>query len=159
MSLTRAEKRGHKMKKLLDRLPSSRSFAKLLSILAFVALGFIYSSDAYAAIVLHGVGGPDPSDGKYVWNGTCINTLTKSTMLAPAPPPATHLPLAICTKAPTAPASSIGLGHAGTGHRYRTRKWPAARQPASSAQAFRIPVSESKAGESKVGISRLSWGT
>jgi hypothetical protein len=69
------------MKGLLYRLPCGRSFAKLLSILAFVALGFIfYSSDAYAAIVLHGIdGGSTSGDGKFIWDGKCVNTVTKGT--------------------------------------------------------------------------------
>lgn len=66
------------MKKLFYRFASSRSFAKLLSVLAFAALGFIYSSDAYASVVLHGIdGGSTSGDGKFVWDKKCVDTVTK----------------------------------------------------------------------------------
>ena len=48
---TRAvKKRRHEMKKLLYRLPSSRSFTRLLSILAFAVLGLYYPSKSFATV-------------------------------------------------------------------------------------------------------------
>lgn len=56
----------------------SLSFTFVLLGLAFVALGFTYSSGASAAVVLRGTdGGATSGDRKFAWDKTCVNTATR----------------------------------------------------------------------------------
>jgi len=66
-------------------MSKSKTFLKSLLVPAFAVLGLVYSSGAFAAVVLHGVdGGTVPNDGIFRWtkdatypNGRCVDTVTK----------------------------------------------------------------------------------